>query len=225
MRVSVIVPVFNEIGRLPGLCRQLKRFEFDEVIFVDGGSDDGSWQWLEQNSQFKSVQSQPGRARQMNEGAALAKGNVLLFLHADSNLPGNAKQELSKAFEKGYQWGRFNIQFSEQDWRMKIIAFFINLRSRLSAVATGDQGIFIDAGLFNQIGKYADIPLMEDVALCKKLKKHSKPYCSQANIETSARRWLTNGVIKTVIQMWWFRFAYFVGISPSVLVTQYRNVR
>lgn len=230
MRVSVIVPLLNEIERLPELHQHLQKLNFAEAIFVDGGSDDGSWQWLQKNSHFKNIQSQPGRARQMNAGAKEALGDCLLFLHADSNLPKEVSQELGCAFAQGYKWGRFDLQFIEQDWRMKLIAFFINMRSRLTSISTGDQALFIDSQLFQQAGGYADIPLMEDVELCRRLiayekTAYRKPYCSKLKVTTSSRRWLTNGVLKTVLQMWWFRFAYFIGVSPTTLAARYKNIR
>ena len=225
MQVSVIIPLFNEIERLPNLYQHLQQFDFAEIIFIDGGSDDGSWQWLQKNSTAKNIQSEAGRALQMNAGAKQAKGNLLLFLHADSYLPVNAVSELTELSKQGCQWGRFDIAFIEQDWRMQIVAFLINLRSRLSLIATGDQAIFVSAELFGKTGAFAQIPIMEDVQLCKQLKKYGRPYCSRAKVQTSARRWLSNGVFKTVLQMWWFRFAYFIGVSPEKLSAYYKNIR
>jgi len=226
--ISVIVPVLNEQQNLPKLYQQLGHFSFDQIIWVDGGSDDGSWQWLEENvseeHQIAHQTETSGRALQMNEGAKLAKSTNLLFLHADSFLPENTKEEVNQGLTQ-YLWGHFDIEFVEDDIRMKVVAWFMNHRSRLTSIATGDQSLFIRSESFKKVGGFPEIALMEDVEFCKNMKQFGKPYCSQSKSKTSARRWLKNGVFKTVFLMWRFRFLYARGVAPAKLAAQYRNVR
>jgi len=228
--ISVIVPVLNEKRNLPKLLEQLRHFSFEQVILVDGGSQDGSWQWLQnyqstvQKASFFALQSETGRSNQMNAGAEVATADVVLFLHADTHLPKDAIEVISESLGK-YNWGRFDIAFQESDWRMSIIAWCMNLRSRLTGVATGDQGIFVRRDVFEKFYGFANIPLMEDVELCKRLLKESVPACCSATVTTSARRWLKNGVIQTVVLMWRLRFSYFIGADPSQLALKYRQTR
>jgi len=162
----------------------------------------------------------------MNAGAEKAKQDVLLFLHADTMLPNNAKLEIEKGISGKHLWGRFNVEFDETCLVMRVIAFFINQRSKLSQIATGDQAMFIKRDLFERVGGFDDIALMEDVAMSKKLYKlGNAPYAAKIKVVTSARRWKQNGVIRTVIKMWWYRLAYFLGVSPDSLAQGYRNVR
>lgn len=235
--VGVIVPVFNERAEIENLTRHLASLGVEQTIIVDGGSTDqtrewllGNWQEIDQGKLL--LQSAPGRALQMNVGAANASSDILLFLHADSRLPSTAKQEVLRARERQNLWGRFDIVFnnsvdSSQKGRlaMRVIALFINIRSRLTGIATGDQAIFVDHQLFSIIGGYPQLPLMEDIALSRTLKRHCVPHCSSLKVSTSARRWEQNGVIRTVLQMWYFRLAYFFGIAPQRLAKKYRQIR
>jgi len=220
--ISVVVPLLNEVANLPRLIRDLNALEFAQTILVDGGSTDGTLEHLEQlESAFQIISSEKGRARQMNAGAAIAECETLLFLHADTKLPSDAKQEITRASH----WGHFDVQFDSPSIAMRVVAFFINRRSRLTDIATGDQAIFVTRTLFDSSGGFPDIPLMEDVAICKTLKRRHKPYSSTARVTTSARRWQEHGVVKTVLQMWWYRLAYFLGISPATLKRGYHDVR
>ena len=215
------------------LVSHVSRLGAEQVIVVDGGSSDGSVEWLRQHWENRErgqivIQSAAGRARQMNAGALIAGTDLLLFLHADSRLPDKAKLEILNARENQNLWGRFDIAFDAPlriRYAMQVIALFINIRSRLTSIATGDQGIFVDSSLFRTIGGYAQIPLMEDVALSKNLKRHSVPHCSKLRISTSARRWEQGGVLRTVLLMWYFRLAYFLGVAPKRLAKQYRQAR
>jgi rSAM/selenodomain-associated transferase 2 len=170
---------------------------------------------------YQVLQSPAGRARQMNAGAELATQPMLLFLHADTQLPANYKSELARAGV----WGRFDVKFSSASKAMKMVAFFINLRSRISGVATGDQAIFVDRDAFNAMSGFPDFPIMEDVALCKRLRHLHRPYSSRAKVITSARRWEQNGVAATIVKMWCYRLAYFFGVAPSKLKERYHDVR
>lgn len=205
----------------------------EQSIIIDGGSQDGSVEWLQKNWHKPEtgrffIRSNSGRAVQMNAGADAAIGDMLLFLHADNLMPAGAKREILLAREQQSLWGRFDIEFSASGKNrsaMKVIALFMNIRSRLSSVATGDQAIFVDRVLFNAIGGFADLPIMEDVALSKVLKRHCVPYCSGLRTQTSARRWEHGGVVRTVLMMWYLRLAYFCGASPHRLARQYKNIR
>lgn len=227
--ITVIVPVLNEVEGLADLCRHLDNGGFEQVVLVDGGSDDGSWQWLQRqwhNGHDKcALQSAPGRAVQMNVGAAAAVGQTLIFLHADSTLPLDTNYQVSKLQGGERQWGRFNICFDSRLWSMSVVAWFINHRSRLSGIATGDQAIFMRREAFDRIGGFKEIPLMEDIATSQQLKTLSKPLCIDSVVVTSARRWEQKGVARTILLMWAFRFAYFIGVSPQRLAYYYQHVR
>ena len=231
--LSIIVPLLNEEKTLAVLLAHLETADADEVILVDGGSSDGTVAWLTRHASSRLpncqlVTAEPGRANQMNIGARHASGDMLLFLHADTQLPYHAKREICKARDDNYFWGRFDVAFtpsSSGNAAMKVIAFFVNIRSRLSSIATGDQAIFIDRPLFNTIGGFPNLPLMEDVALSKALKAHGVPYCSRLTVQTSPRRWQQGGIVRTVLLMWVLRLAFFAGVSPTKLANWYRNAR
>lgn len=231
--LSIIVPVFNEREALPALLSNLARIDCDQIIIVDGGSEDGSFTYLQRHWQNslagrEVLAASRGRAMQMNAGAKIATGDVLLFLHADSELPPRVKREVSLARDNLYLWGRFDVRFHEPNIlnrRMRITAYLMNLRSRLTSIATGDQGIFVERDLFFQIGGFSRLPLMEDVDLSKRLKKHGVPFSSSKQIITSARRWEQDGWLRTIVLMWSFRLAFFAGVSAEKLVRWYRNIR
>ncbi len=214
--LSVIIPVLNEAGQLPDTLKPLQplRQNHLEIILVDGGShDDGparaaSWCDI-------ILHSPPGRARQMNQGAARARGDTLLFLHADTRLSSPALERLDTLHQA--DWGRFDVRFREPDWRYRLIARLMNLRSRLTGIATGDQAIFVQRRLFETIGGFPEQPLMEDIALSTRLKQHSPPLCLRETVEPSARYWQKNGIIRSIITMWGLRAAYYFGASPSRL--------
>lgn len=218
--VSIVVPLLNEAALVPKLIKQLGMLEAKQIIIVDGGSSDDT-PTLIREAGYQLIESPSGRAKQMNAGARVAMGEMLLFLHADTELPKNYRSELSQA----EVWGRFDICFSSSLRVMKMVAFFINLRSRVSGVATGDQAIFVDRDVFASMGGFPDFPIMEDVALCKRLRQLHRPYCSLEKVTTSARRWEHNGVLNTILKMWWYRLAYFFGASPHKIKQGYGDVR
>lgn len=220
--LSIIVPVYNEADQLEKLIRRLRLFGdglVKDVIVVDGGSTDGTPEKLAQ--EFFVIKSNKGRANQMNAGAKVASGTWLLFLHADTELTSG---HISTAISEGalYKWGRFDVKLSGKKWTYRIIEWFINKRSRLTSVATGDQCIFVRRSVFEDVGGFDDMPLMEDVAISKKLRKLSKPACIEKTVTTSSRRWDEKGTIKTVWLMWKLRFYYWCGVRPDRLAKMYR---
>jgi rSAM/selenodomain-associated transferase 2 len=171
------------------------------------------------------LQADKGRALQMNAGAAQASGDVLCFLHADTLSPHNLDAHIFQALQQSRRvWGRFNIRLSGQHPAFRLIERLINLRSCLSGVASGDQGIFIYRSVFNRLGGYKAIALMEDIELSKRLRKISKPACiKQVCLLTSSRRWEKHGILRTVLLMWKLRLKYFLGSNPQQLASEYRD--
>lgn len=224
MRLSIIIPMLNEAAQLPDLFAHLLPFQRAdcEIIFADGGSSDGS-AMLAQVAGFSVVQSDRGRARQMNTGAHQANGDVFLFLHADTRLPHAALQHISQGLTKqDRSWGRFDVCISGRPFMLRVVSRMINWRSRLSGIATGDQAIFVRRAVFEQLQGYADQPLMEDVELSKRLKKISRPACIAHCVTTSGRRWETRGVWHTIVLMWRLRWAYWRGVDSAELARMYR---
>ena len=225
--LSIIVPCLNEAAGIARTLEDLKplRERGVEVIVVDGGSGDQTLP-LAAPLADRAMVATRGRAAQMNAGAGVARGAVLLFLHADCRLPANADKLIVDGFAKSAKrWGRFDVAFDCPLPMMRVVARLMNLRSRLTGIATGDQGMFVTRELFMAQGGFPDIPLMEDVALSKRLRKISPPLCLTARITTSARRWEKRGVLHTVLLMWRLRFAYFAGVDPAKLAVRYDSVR
>ena len=221
MKISIIIPVLNDEKNLSQLLNHLSCNDDVEIIVVDGGSHDNSL-FIAQEQAATVMVSKAGRAIQMNSGAQIATGDVFLFLHADTLLPDSALSSIVSRCTEHDCWGRFDVHLSNDKFIYRVIERFINLRSRLTSVATGDQAIFIKKDLFDRVGGYPEIALMEDVAFCKLLKKHSKPHCLKDSVVTSSRRWESNGVIKTILLMWKLRLYYFLGVSPNKLNKMYR---
>lgn len=223
VKLSIIIPVLNEEKNLANTLNQLQAFRCSghEIIVVDGGSADNSLM-LAHDGADTVIVSKAGRALQMNSGASAASGDVLLFLHADTVLPENAAQMIF-SFNHGINfWGRFDVRLSSNKMIFRLIEWMMNLRSRLTAIATGDQAIFIERILFEKVGGFPEIDLMEDVALSQQLKKLSRPACLKQKVVTSSRRWETKGVVATVLLMWKLRLYYFLGVSPDKLSQLYR---
>jgi rSAM/selenodomain-associated transferase 2 len=207
-RLSVIVPALNEaagIGRALQALAPL-RARGQEVIVADGGSEDGTRE-LAAPLADRVLLAPRGRARQMNAGAAAACGDAFLFLHADSCLPPDADHLILHALEKN-SWGRFDVRIEAVHPLLRMVACAMNLRSRLTGIATGDQALFVRREAF---AGFAEIPLMEDIAFCKAMKRRSPPACLRERVTTSGRRWQRDGVLRTVLLMWRLRLAYFLG--------------
>jgi len=222
LQLSVIIPALNEGGQITGTLKDLSpvRDAGHEVIVVDGGSSDDT---VQQASDYADliIAGPKGRARQMNAGADNARGDVLWFLHADTRVPGEAVQELVAAIDAGNKWGRFNVRLSGSNIMFRLIERMMNLRSCLTGIATGDQGIFVQRSLFDSLGAYPDIALMEDVALSTALKKNAHPVCLRTTLITSSRKWEQHGIVKTILLMWRLRLAYALGADPDELAKRY----
>jgi len=224
MRISIIVPALNEADSIVSTLEGLKPFRKDdnEVIVVDGGSKDETVS-LATSMVDKIIKSAPGRAQQMNVGAKQASGDVLWFLHADTLVPENAIQLILGALEnQKNQWGRFDIRLSGKQPLLRLVEKLMNLRSRITGIATGDQGIFVRREVFESVGGFTPIPLMEDLDISKRLKKYSRPCCLDTKLVTSSRRWEENGILSTIMLMWRLRLAYTLGVRPEKLVNDYK---
>ncbi len=222
--LSIIIPTLNEAVGLVSLLDDLQplRHSGHEVIVVDGDSDDGSAECAMRLAD--RVLTEPrGRARQMNAGAAVATGAMLWFVHADSRVPAAAAQYIVKALATPrICWGRFDVRLSGTQPLLRMVERLMNLRSRLTGIATGDQAVFVDRALFHAVGGYADIPLMEDIELCHRLKAQGRPACLRVPVITSSRRWEQHGVLRTIVLMWGLRLAYALGVDPRRLASLYR---
>ena len=223
MRLSIVIPVLNEADGIESFLSPLQalRRQGHEVIVADGGSHDGTADRAASLSD-QVIQGPRGRAAQMNAGAALAHGDVLLFLHADSQLPDNSATLISDGLKSEKRhWGRFDIKLSGDRFMFRLVEWFMNTRSRVTHIATGDQGLFIERALFTSLGGFPVIPLMEDIAISRQLKKIAAPLCLRAKIVTSSRRWEKNGVWHTIWLMWRLRYAYWRGVDPADLARLY----
>ncbi len=225
-RFSIVVPVLNEAAGIAAALRALAplRARGHEVIVVDGGSSDGTAA-LAQPFADLVLASPRGRARQMNAGARAASHPLLLFLHADTWLPEDAEAALHAALARGARWGRFDVRIVGRSRMLALVAAMMNLRSRLTGIATGDQAIFVLRALFEQVGGYPEQPLMEDVELSRRLSRLvtiERPACLRQRVRTSGRRWEQRGVWRTIVLMWRLRWRYWRGESAEVLARAYR---
>jgi rSAM/selenodomain-associated transferase 2 len=222
--LSIVMPVLNEAAGLPAVLQALAPFTARgaQLIVADGGSDDDTVA-LAQAAGAHVVAAPRGRALQMNAGAQQARAGVLLFLHADTLLPHDADRLIAQALADGTAvWGRFDVRITGQSPLLRMVAAMMNLRSRWSGIATGDQAIFMTRAAFDAVGGFAAQPLMEDIEMCKRLRRLSRPACLRATVLTSGRRWETRGVWRTVLLMWRLRLAYWCGASPERLAALYR---
>ncbi|MDD2919501.1 TIGR04283 family arsenosugar biosynthesis glycosyltransferase [Rhodoferax sp.] len=224
MKLSIIVPVINEATTLPDLLAQLLPLQHDgcEVLLVDGGSSDNST-GLAERAGLQLIRSQRGRALQMNAGAAQATGEVLLFLHADTRLPEGAPDLVTRALSgKAHCWGRFDVRIAGRHAMLRVIGTMMNLRSRWSGIATGDQAMFVSRAVFASVGGFPAQPVMEDIELSKRLCRISRPACIRSCVITSGRRWETHGVWRTMLLMWRLRWHYWRGVPAEQLAKAYR---
>ncbi len=233
MDISVVVPCLDEVDLLlPAARRLAARADVDNVVFVDASrSSKVARYYARQRENLLGLAEhgvifvgaiRAGRASQMNLGATLAGGDLLLFLHVDSRLP---EQDLRPLLPNGPCWGRFDISLDESRPWARLVAGMMNLRSRVSGIATGDQGLFVHRRLWDTVGGFAAIPLMEDIELSTRLRRLHRPLCLRPRMVTSARRWREGGVVRTVVLMWGLRLGYWLGIDPGRLAAWYRDVR
>ncbi|MCF6280870.1 MAG: TIGR04283 family arsenosugar biosynthesis glycosyltransferase [Candidatus Polarisedimenticolaceae bacterium] len=221
-KISIIIPVLNEGGILLPMLQsfQWMRQQGCELILVDGGSN------YFPEAQLASLCDRvlvtgAGRALQMNHGARAAKSDLLWFLHLDSQLP-RSGVDLVYQYARQGRWGRFDIQLSGSPRLLRVVECLINLRSRVTGIATGDQGLFMPLALYERVGGFPNIVLMEDVAICRRLKRIGQPVNLRQRLETSSRRWERNGIIRTILLMWWLRLAFSLGADPARLAKIYR---
>ncbi|MES9870096.1 MAG: TIGR04283 family arsenosugar biosynthesis glycosyltransferase [Sedimenticola sp.] len=224
-RLSVVIPCLDEAAVIQGLLKSLQplRDAGHELILVDGGSRDATVN-LAVPYVDQLIYSQRGRARQLNEGARAASGDIFWFLHADSTICCDAIDAMASTLTSVEScWGRFDVALSGSQRGLRLVEFMMNWRSRITGIATGDQGIFVRRHAFYSAGCFPEIPLMEDIALSKRLKKMARPECLRQRIGTSSRRWERHGILATVLRMWWLRLAYALGADPGKLAQLYRQ--
>lgn len=226
-RLSVIVPVLNEAPRIQAALQALAPLvaRGGQVVVADGGSTDDTvaLALVTLAGSVQVIHAPRGRALQMNAGAQQASGDILLFLHADTQLPPHADSLIEQALAAGPQvWGRFDVRIEGRPKFLRVIAAFMNLRSRWTGIATGDQAMFMTRAAFDAVGGFAAQPLMEDITMSALLLKLSGPACLRARAVTSGRRWETRGVCSTLLLMWRLRFAYWRGAAPERLAKLYQ---
>lgn len=221
--LSIVVPALDEAAVLPAVLAALQplRARGVELVVADGGSTDGTpalaARWAD-----RVVAAPRGRARQMNAGAAIAGAGALLFLHADTRLPADADALVLRALQRR-AWGRFDVRIDGRSRWLPLVAALMNLRSRLTGIATGDQAIFVTRATFDRIGGFPDQPLMEDVEISRRLRAIARPACLRARVDTSGRRWDAHGAWPTIRLMWRLRWRYWRGASPQSLAEAYRR--
>jgi len=224
--LSIIMPVLDEAEGIVAALQALAplRRQGAEVIVVDGGSRDGTIALARAHAD-QVISGPRGRAAQMNAGATLARHDALLFLHADTRLPDGADRLIAEGLaQSGRAWGRFDVAIEGASPLLSMIALTMNLRSRLTGIATGDQAMFMTRKAFGTVGGFPDIPLMEDIALSRALKRLSRPLCLAPKATTSGRRWERHGILRTILLMWRLRLAYFLGAPPHRLARRYGYV-
>lgn len=222
-RLAIIVPVLNEATLVRTCLERLQplRARGHEVLLADGDSSDGSAA-LATDLVDHVVVAARGRALQMNAAARQATAPVLLFLHVDTELPEAADASIARGLARsGACWGRFDVRLSGRAPALRVIERAMNLRSRVTGIATGDQGLFVQRALFDAVGGYPPLPLMEDIALSERLLRYGRPVCLRERVVTSSRRWERDGIARTVLLMWRLRFDYWRGVAPTQLARRY----
>lgn len=220
--LCIVVPVLDEAQTLASRLRALQRFRQRGVrlVVVDGGSQDDTLAIARAHADL-ALLAPRGRASQMNAGAAACPADILMFLHADTELPDDADVMVHQAASGSFDWGRFDVRIDSRRPLLRLVAAMMNRRSRWTGIATGDQVLFVRYELFLHVGGFPELPLMEDIALSRLLKRHGPPACISERVTTSARRWESQGVWRTIILMWRLRAAYFLGADPAQLARRY----
>lgn len=230
MMISVIIPTLNESSTIARTLTRTVALGFDDIIVSDGGSTDPTILMVQaccaRVPAVRLVTAPTGRARQLNEGVKACRGEVMLFLHADTELPPTAKAVIESTLkDPRYVGGRFDVRFDQPSRWGAVISWFMNRRSRLTGIATGDQAIFVRRQIFERLGGFPDIPLMEDIEFSRRLKRQGPTAALTDRVTTSFRRWEKNGPLRTILLMWTLRFLYWLGVSPTRLNHWYRAVR
>ncbi len=223
MSLSIIIPALNEAAGIAATLESLQvlRSRGAEIIVADGGSSDDTAA-IAHGGADRVITAQRGRARQMNAGAAVAGGQILCFLHADTRLPEGADGLMIDGLARSRRsWGRFDVRIDGRHPLLHLIAGMMNLRSRFTGIATGDQAMFMTRSLFEAAGRFPEIALMEDIAFSRQLKIYSPPLCIAHKLTTSGRRWEQQGVWRTMLLMWRLRLAYWLGADPDRLAQRY----
>ena len=226
-KISIIIPVLNEAGCISQTLSALQalRTAGHEVVVVDGGSEDDTIALCQPLSDHV-IKAPRGRSRQMNVGAQAATGEIFLFLHADTFLPQDGDRLILDGLRQhDRSWGRFDIRLSGTQLFLRIVECLMNWRSRLTGIATGDQALFVKRNLFEAVGGFPDIDLMEDVALSRILKRFGPPLRLRERVMTSSRRWEENGILRTVFLMWRLRIYYALGSNPQHLARWYGDLK
>ena len=224
--LSIIIPCLNEAEGIADTLTALAplRARGVEVVVADGGSEDKSAA-LARPLADQVIIAMRGRAMQMNAGAAQARGDMLLFLHADCRLPAAADGLITDGLNRAQKtWGRFDVELTGHSPLLPMVGALMNWRSRLTGVSTGDQGLFVTRSLFEAVGKFPQIPLMEDVALSKQLKRYGPPLNLRHRMLVCGRRWEKHGVLRTVLLMWRLRLQFWLGADPGKLARAYYYV-
>lgn len=223
MKTLIVIPILNESA---ALIQQLPRLEVlrtmgAQLVMVDGGSSDRTVE-IARDAEFEVLESTRGRANQMNVGARSAHSDLLLFLHIDTELPPGALKKIENSLQDRYAWGRFDVRIVGRSRWLDVVSFFMNMRSRMTGIATGDQALFMTREIFERVDGFPDQPLMEDIEISKQLKRLSRPVCLRDKVATSGRRWDKHGVWKTILLMWRLRWAYWRGVPADDLARLYR---
>lgn len=223
--IAIIIPTYNEAKNLSKILDGMRNLDVDELLFSDGGSSDKTCSLLSHHH-TNYVQTALGRALQMNEASKLCKSDIFIFIHADTNLCSSDLLEVKACMlDDDLVGGRFDVRLSGEHWMFRVIEFFINLRSRMTGISTGDQCQFVRRSVFEEMGGFPEQALMEDVEFSKQLKRYGKIACLKNKVVTSSRRWEKYGIIKTVVLMWKLRLLYWLGTPPKTLAEMYRNAR
>jgi len=221
-RVTLVMPTFNEAAFVEDCLVSVVEDPDTEVLVVDGGSTDGTARVVAEQPGVRLVPSARGRARQMNAGARAATGDVLLFLHADTELPADALAWVRVVIMAGAAWGRFDVRLSGHRRAFRVIERMMNWRTAATGIVTGDQALYVRRDVFHALGGFAPIELMEDIELSTRLKWFGRPARIRAPVVTSSRRWETHGIMRTVVRMWLLRLLYALGVPPRRLARWYK---